>query len=201
MLSSARGPPPSALLPGGRGVILHYKFLALAENVVIDVVLHGDEYDDWDGTNHDDNNAADAGNDCPRGGGCCRRQLQAGSSRHSRPSAGAGATCHFGSSCHCRTPSAMSGGGGYGRGLRRRTCCRREDNAATMESVVPRQFAFACRPIAPRPSLRLAGAALTMCSGEGSPLAMKRLIRTTCSASSGGGVRRHLLLYNSANRL
>jgi len=123
MLSSARGPPPSALLPGGRGVILHYKFLALAENVVIDVVLHGDEYDDWDGTNHDDNNAADAGNDCPRGGGCCRRQLQAGSSRHSRPSAGAGANCHFGSSCHCRTPSAMSGGGGYGRGLRRRTCC------------------------------------------------------------------------------
>jgi len=35
--------------------------------------------------------------------------------------------------------------------------------------------------------------------GESSPLAMKRSIRTA-SASSGSGVRRHLLLYNSANR-
>jgi hypothetical protein len=38
-----------------------------------------------------------------------------------------------------------------------------------------------------------------MCRGEDSPLAMKRSIRTA-SKSSGGGVRRHLLLYNSANR-
>ena len=93
------------------------------------------------------------------------------------------------------------GEGDTGRGLRRRTCRRREDTTTTMKSVLPRRFAFARRPIAPRPSLRLAGAAPTMCRGEGSPLAMKQLIRTTCSMSSGGGVRRHLLLYNSANRL
>jgi hypothetical protein len=38
-----------------------------------------------------------------------------------------------------------------------------------------------------------------MCRGEYYPLAMKRSIRTA-SRSSGGGVCRHLLLYNSANR-
>ena len=43
--------------------------LALAENVVMDIVLHGDEYDDHDGTNHDDDDAADASNNRPRGGG------------------------------------------------------------------------------------------------------------------------------------
>jgi hypothetical protein len=71
-LSSARGPPPSASSSssGARGAILDYKFasrvLALAEDVVMDVVLHGDEYDDRDGTNDDD--AADAGDDRPGGG-------------------------------------------------------------------------------------------------------------------------------------
>jgi len=34
---------------------------------------------------------------------------------------------------------------------------------------------------------------------EGSPLAMKQSIRMA-SVSPGGGVRRHLLLYNSANQ-
>ena len=35
----------------------------------MDIVLHGDEYDDHDGTNHDDDDAADASNNRPRGGG------------------------------------------------------------------------------------------------------------------------------------
>ena len=73
-------------------------------------------------------------------------------------------------------------------------CCLpggRESHAATICVHLP--------PHCPTPPSRLAAATPTMCRGEGSPLAMKRSIRTA-SASSGGGVRRHLLLYNSADR-
>ena len=54
-------------------------------------------------------------------------------------------------------------------------------------------------PCCPTPPSRLVAATPTMCRGEGSPLAMKQSIRTA-SASSCGGVHRHILLYNSADR-
>ena len=69
-LSSARGPRASSS-SSGRGAMLDYKFasrvLALAEDVVMDVVLHGDEYERDDGTNDDDDDDDDAG-DRPGGG-------------------------------------------------------------------------------------------------------------------------------------
>ena len=115
-LSSARGPRASSS-SSGRGAMLDYKFasrvLALAEDVVMDVVLHGDEYERDDGTNDDDDDDDDddAGD---RPGGGRRRRRRAGSSRRSRPNGGA--TCRFGCSRRRRTPSAMFGGGGCGRG-------------------------------------------------------------------------------------
>ncbi len=79
----------------------------------MDIVLQGDEYDDRNGMN-DKYDAADAGDDHPGGGRCCCRR-RAGSSRRSQLSTGA--TCRFEYSCRRPTPSAMSGGGGCGRGL------------------------------------------------------------------------------------
>ncbi len=67
----------------------------------------------------------------------------------------------------------------------------RERRAATIRVHPP--------PRCPPAPSRLAAATPTMCRGESSPLAMKRSIRTA-STSSGGGVHRHLLLYNSANQ-
>jgi len=70
-LSSVQVPPPSALSSGGRGAILDYKFesrvLTLAKDVVMDIILQGDEYNDCDGTN-DNNDATDVGDDCLGGG-------------------------------------------------------------------------------------------------------------------------------------
>ncbi len=73
-------------------------------------------------------------------------------------------------------------------------------------SLPPRRQRASCRddsvpppPRCPPPPSHLATAAPAMCRGEDSPLAMKRSIRTA-STSSGSGVRRHLLLYNLANR-
>ena len=84
----------------------------------------------------------------------------------------------------------------------------RESNRSPLRgtSLPPRRQRASCRddfvpppPRCPMPPSRLAAAAPAMCRGEDSPLAMKRSIRTA-STSSGGGVRCHLLLYNSANR-
>jgi len=67
----------------------------------------------------------------------------------------------------------------------------RESRAVTIHVHPP--------PCCPTPPLRLAAATPTMCRGEGSPLAIKQSIRTA-STLLGGGVHRHLLLYNLAGR-
>jgi hypothetical protein len=69
----------------------------------------------------------------------------------------------------------------------------REHRAVTIRVHLPPRCR--CPPV----SSRLATATPTMCRGEGSPLAMKQSIRMA-SASSGGGIHDHLLLYNSANQ-
>jgi len=65
--------------------------------------------------------------------------------------------------------------------------------------TVDRKTKMELKPHPPSLTTRLAAAAPAMCRGEESPLAMKQSIRMA-SALLGGGVRRHLLLYNSANR-
>ena len=114
----------------------------------MDVVLQGsNEYDDRNGMN-DDDDAANAGDECPGGGAVVVNGKPARQRVHDRALVRPVASDTLAAAGRRRQ---CSGEGDAAGGRDGRTCRQREGIAATIESVVPRQFMFTRRPIAPWP--------------------------------------------------